>query len=195
MRILYIILLSFVCMFSFSSYSSFHGGDDDDNNKSYKKDDDDKGKGDDDDNGNSGGYGNSNNNYLEVNANRNLYFKCSSPSDLEQPQILNNAIGLKFKTKNSNCSIYAKVSNYSVPRRGNANDIPLQLAWNSDNSPNAYNLIKQPITLTKFDQRLFVQPKKSQTFHFSYDLRLKELGYDYPAGRYNFTILFTMTQP
>lgn len=171
MRVFFLILFSFVTMFAFSSYK---GGDDDDGGG--------KGKG-------------KNDAYLEVNTNRGLSFKCTKPEDLEQTQVINNAITLKFKTKKSNCSIHAKVTNYTVPRGGNSSVIPLELLYSSSNSSNATNLITQPIQLTRYDQQLFVQPKKSQTFQFRYDLRLKPLGYESPAGRYNFTVLFTMTQP
>lgn len=187
MRVFFIILFSFVAMFACSSYTG--GGDDDDDDKkgSYKKSDD-------DDNGNGGGNG-KNDAYLEVNTNRSLSFTCTKPEDLEKTQVINNAITLKFKTKKSNCTIFAKVSNYTVPRGGNTSIIPLELQHSSNNSSNVSSLITRPIQLTRYDQKLFVQPKKSQTFQFRYDLRLMPLGYESPSGRYNFTILFTMTQP
>lgn len=142
-----------------------------------------------------GGGKDDNQNYMEVNTGGVLSFSCNSPEHFENKQIINNAISLKFKTKDSDCSIYAKISQLNTPSSASTSDISLYLDWTSDNSHDATALQTDPVRLTSTDQRLFVQPKKSQTFHFNYNLELGPLSYDAPAGQYTFTILFTMTQP
>lgn len=172
-------LLVIVSMFLvlFSSTSFVNKGDDDDDNG--------KGKGNDKDN---------NQHYLQVNTHQGLNFICSTPAQLENPQTINNALTLTFKSKKKQCSMHVKVSSYNIPRGADRNNVPLELLWTSDNSPNAYNVVKT-MQLSRHDQQLFVQPARSQTYHFRYDLRLKALGYDYPSGHYNYTLMFTMTQP
>lgn len=140
------------------------------------------------------GGGNSNQNYFDVEATSSLHFTVSQPSHFENVQTINNAFKFKFKTKNSNCRVSAKVSNYTVPRGASTNTIPLELHHSSNNSNSVSSLVYN-LHLTNYDQQLFAQKKANQTFHFSYDLNLLPLGYDYPEGQYNFTILFTMTQP
>ncbi len=185
MRYLYILaLILFTGVYTFSSGSSFYGDDDDDKN-SGKKDDD-------DDNGNGGG---SKHNYMEVNTQANLQFTATRPDDFENTQTVQNAIKLQLKTKNSNSSVYARITDYSTPSGADRANIPLALKHRLDNSGNTYNLVTSPLQLTYQDQRLFVQPKSNQAYNFFYDLQLMPLGYDYPEGQYNFTIMFTMTQP
>lgn len=140
------------------------------------------------------GEKNDNQNYLQVNTNLGLNFSCATPSDLENPQTISNAITLTFKSKKQDCSMHVKVSAYNIPKGADPNNIPLELLYASDNSPNAANIIRT-VALNKFDQQIFMQPARAQTFHFKYDLRLKALGYDFPSGHYNFVLLFTMTQP
>lgn len=182
----YLCILSLVIIFS--SYTYVQASSDAVAGDISKKDDDNKGNG-------KGNGNNDNQNYLEVNVNSTLSFSCETPEDLENVQTINNAFRLKFKTKNSDCSIYAKVSNFTTPSGGNPSDIPLELQYISDNSSSAYSLIRTPVKLTNVDQRLFVQPRKSQTFQYYYDLRMAPVGYDFRAGQYSYTITFTMTQP
>jgi lipopolysaccharide export system protein LptC len=185
MRYLYVLaLVLFTGMYTFSNGYVIHGGgDDDDDKKNEKKDDDD-----------SGGSG-SNNNYLEVNTQTSLQFSVTQPEQFENVQTVHNAIKLQFKTKSKNADIYAKVADYSPPSGADRANIPIALKHSQDNSGNAYSLVTTPLQLTYQDQRLFVQPKANQAFNFFYDLQLLPLGYDYPEGQYNFTIMFTMTQP
>lgn len=209
MRYVWIVVIILITSLYTYPQGMYRGGDDDDDNKKYKNDDDDdnkgkgKGKGDDDDRGGDdddddrGGDDDwsSNQNYMEVNTNRSLSFTCSKPEHLENKQTLNNAISLKFKTKNSNCTVYAKLSQLNKPSSASLSDVKLYLDWTSDNSKNAASLLRDPVLLTQTDQRLFIQYRSSQTFHFNYDLELGPVGYEAPAGQYSYTILFTMTQP
>lgn len=150
--------------------------------------------GDDDDDDDDGG-GSEKNNYLEVGVNSSMNFTVSDPSHFENTQTIVNALNLKFNTQKSNCSVYAKVSAYTTPSGADRTTIPIELQHRLNDSKNVTNLVTDPIQLTYADQRLFVQPKKNSDFNFYYDLRLKPLGYNYPEGQYNFTLLFTMTQP
>lgn len=205
MRYLY---AAFLIMFS--SLYAFSGGnvtdigkdDDDKGGYGYGRDDDDRGYGkdDDDDDRGGGGYGNDDDddsgggkNSFEVQANSGLNFTISQPSHFENKQTIFNALKIKFKTKSSNCSVYAKVINYNTPRDA-PQDIPLELEHRNNNSKDVYGLAYK-VHLSQYDQRLFVQKKDNRNFNFFYDLNLLPLGYDYPEGQYNFTILFTMTQP
>lgn len=179
-------------MYTYSQ--SMHAADYD--SSTYKgDDDDDNGNGNGNGNNDNNGNGGDNQNYLEVTANTNLSFTCSSPQQLENTQTLPNAISLKFKTKSSDCSVYAKISAFNKPSAANFSDFKLYLDWTNDNSQNAQQKLQDPVLLTMTDQRLFVQPKKSQAFHFDYNLQLGAMGYEAPAGQYTYTILFTMTQP
>lgn len=194
MRYLYVIGLMLVT--GLYTFSDGRGGrDDDDDKKSYHDDDKYKNDDDDDDNGGSNGNGNSNQNYLEVSVNSLCNFTCSMPEHLENEQTINNAVSLKFKTKNSDCSIYAKIGSYSYPYGASFSTLDFRLKYRSDNSSNVQSLVTNAIRLSQTDQRLFRQPKRSQTFHFYYDAVLGPLGYEAPTGRYDFTVIFTMTQP
>ena len=179
MRYLYILALILVTgLYTFSSGSSFYG-DDDDKNSGKKKNDDDDGDG-------------SKHNYLEVNTQANLQFTATQPEDFENTQTVPNAVKLQLKTKNSNSSVYARITDYTTPNGADKANIPLALKHRQDNSGNTYNLVTTSLQLTYQDQLLFVQPKSNQAFNFFYDLQLMPLGYEYPEGQYNFTIMFTM---
>lgn len=134
-------------------------------------------------------------NNLQLYTNTGLNFTCSDPAELENDQTIAGAITLVVRTKSSNCSIYARMSSFLGPSGFVTGTYPIQLDWISDNSPNAGNLVTSAFTLTSSDQRLFTQSKTSKTYSFNYNLILKAPGYTYPPGHYNFTILFTMTQP
>lgn len=175
MKPLLVIVSMFLVLLSSSSFTN--KGDDDDNNG--------KGKGNGKDN---------NQHYLQVNTHRGLNFTCSTPSELENPQTINSALTLTFKSKKKQCSMHVKVSSYNIPRGADPNNIPLELLWTSDNAQGTMNLVRT-LSLSKYDQQLFALPAKSQTYHFRYDLRLKALGYDFPSGHYNYVLMFTMTQP
>lgn len=185
-RILYVLALLLITgMYTFSNGYALHGnggGDDDDDDKKEKKDDDDSGD------------GSSNNNYMEVTTQTSLQYTVTQPEHFENTQTLQHAVKVHFKTKNKNAVVYAKVADYSTPSGADRSSVPIALKHRQNNSGNAYSLVTNPLQLTYEDQRLFVQPKANQAFNFFYDLQLLPIGYDYPEGQYNFTIMFTMTQ-
>ena len=124
----YLFVAALILMAGVYTYSSSHtvykGHDDDDGNE--------HGNGHGNGHGNNEGGGN-NQNYLEVSTNSSLSFTLSQPSQFENTQTLFNAFKLKFKTKNSNCSMYARVSSYNVPRGASSNNIPLELSHRNNN--------------------------------------------------------------
>lgn len=134
-------------------------------------------------------------NYLQLFTNMGLNFTLNEPSDVENIQTLSNAITLKVRTQ-TNCSVYARISSYNVPSGFYIVDSPLQLDWVSDNSSTTGNLVTGAFDLSTFDQRLFTQTKTGgNVYYYNYNLVLQPVGYDYPPGNYNFTLMFTMTQP
>lgn len=135
------------------------------------------------------------NNYLEVITNTSLNFTCDAPEDLENDQTINNAITLRVRSRNSNCTISARLSTYIGPAGFSTTTYPLQLDYTSTNSTRSYNLNANPITLTTSNLTLFNQYNSNSVFNYYYNLIFKAPGYTYPLGQYNFVILFTMTQP
>jgi len=135
------------------------------------------------------------NNYFQVLTNTGLNFNLDEPNDIENGKTLTNALTLRLKTKNQNCSVYARLYNYSAPAGFYPSSSPLYLDWTSDNSNNAGNLVTTSNSIESYDKLLFTQPKSATVFSYYYNLYLSAVGYDYPPGNYNFTLLFTMTQP
>ncbi len=135
------------------------------------------------------------NNYLEVITNTSLNFTCDAPEDLENDQTINNAITLRVRSRNSNCTISAKLNTFLGPSGFSTTTYPLQLDYTSTNSTRAYNVNTNPVTLTMSNLTLFNQYSSNSIFNYYYNLILKAPGYTYPLGQYNYVILFTMTQP
>lgn len=140
-------------------------------------------------------YAQNSNNYLQVNTNTGLNFVCNSPESLENDQTISGAFTVMVRSKNRNCSIYAKVSSFIGPSGFSTTIYPIQLDYTSTNSNKASNIVSTALTLTSVDQRLFTQSSSNNLFSYYYNLILKAPGYTYPLGHYNFVILFTMTQP
>lgn len=136
-----------------------------------------------------------NQNYLEVNSSGNLNFTVNEPADFENKQTLYNAIRLKFKSKDEDCSMYVRVSEYIVPSGASRSSVPLEIELKSNDAKKLKSVVNGPIQLTTTDRLLFTVDKASNTNNFDYDLSLLPLGYSYPEGQYRFTITFTMTQP
>jgi hypothetical protein len=148
--------------------------------------------GDDDDDNNKG---NSNKeDYFEVEVQTGLNFVVDQPEDFERTDVKVNAVKLNVRSKKDPCTIYARISSYNTPNGADRSNIPIELQHRSDNSSKAYNLVTTPVQLTTTDQRLFNQTKNNKELNYYYDVRLMPLGYDYPEGQYNFSILYTMTK-
>lgn len=139
------------------------------------------------------------NNYVNVNA-YSTSFSLASVTDLETQKIKSNAFQIMAVSKsNDQFNLYARVSS-STSSTGT--QMPASLLSVKLNSINpALSASYNTITLSTNDQ-LIQQIQTSWLFWLfyssitlNYDLQLGPVGYDYPPGNYNFTILFTMTQP
>jgi len=138
------------------------------------------------------------NNYIQIFANTGLNFSITDATNIETDQTLNNAITIRVKSKTSNCSVYAKISSYSYPSSYVPTSSLIALDWTGDNSNKDYSLNQSAILLQPYDQLLFTQrkmPSSSNVYDFYYNLVFKSPGYSLVPGNYNFTIMFTMTQP
>lgn len=134
-------------------------------------------------------------NYLQIQSNTGWNFVCNSPTTLENDQVITNAFTLRVKSKNKNCLIYCRMSSYNVPNGASIVNNPVMIDWTSDDANQVSNLVTQPLNIKQVDQLLFSMSKSNQVSSFYYDLRLQAPGYEYVPGNYNFTLLFTMTQP
>lgn len=135
-------------------------------------------------------------NYLTLSTNAILSFYLNSPEDLEQTQTIYNALTMSIKTRSRNAMLSARLSFANAPAGVNVNDL-IGLQFVSSNSNNYSLSTPNPIYLNSVDQTLFYQPKhtNNQFKNFNYNLLLKPLGFDVAPGNYNFTLLFTMSQP
>ncbi|MBS1771835.1 MAG: hypothetical protein JST82_03170 [Bacteroidetes bacterium] len=140
-------------------------------------------------------YSQNSTNNLNVTANTSFNYVCNSISTLENSQTTVGALTVAVKSKSTACSIYAKISSFIGPSGFTTSTYPIQLDYTSTNASGVSNLISSALTLTSADQRLFSQSKNGATFYYYYNLILTGVGYSYPVGHYNFTIMFTMTQP
>jgi hypothetical protein len=124
-------------------------------------------------------------------------FIINDATKIETPQVISNAFMLSVYSKTHNCSVYARISSWTVPTGFIPTSSPLALDFNSTTAPSsAYsNLYTQPLTLSTTNQLLFSQYKSSLTRTYFYNINLDALGYDYIPGTYNWEITFTMTQP
>jgi hypothetical protein len=135
-------------------------------------------------------------NYLVLNTNAILSFYLNSPEDLEQTQTIYNALTVSVTTRSKNAVLSARLAFANAPAGANVNDL-IGLQFASSNSNNYSLSSANPIYLTSVDQTLLYQPKhtNNQSKNFNYNLLLKPLGFDAAPGNYNFTLLFTMSQP
>lgn len=134
-------------------------------------------------------------NNISVTTNVPLNFIISSPNDLENDMVIQNAITISVTSKSTACNIYARITSFNTPPGVYSTSGLLALDWTSDNSNKDYNLIPGETLLTTNDIELFDQHKHPHTFDYNYNLILKAPGYNFVEGNYSFTIQFTMTQP
>jgi len=138
------------------------------------------------------------NNYFQIISTASLNYLLSSPSDVETPYVATNAIGLRVFSKNNNCTVYARLNSFTYPTGFSPTNGLFALKWNYDISNKDYNLVTSTIPLSNTDQFLFNQkkmPSNANTYDYFYDLIFTTPGYLLVPGIYNFSILFTMTQP
>lgn len=121
-----------------------------------------------------------------------------SPANLENNQTISNAIIIRVRSKSSNCTIYARLTNLIFPSGFSMPSGFLKLDWTYDNSNKDYNLVTTPISLETTDKFLFSQkkmPASANYYDYYYDLSMTPPAYAMIPGSYSFNILFTMTQP
>lgn len=144
------------------------------------------------------GFSQTSSNYLQLVTGTSWNFACNTAADLETAKTISNAFTIKVRTRAKSCSVYVKLSSYTLPSGAAPSFNPLYIDFNSDTSPNAYNEASS-IGLQTYDQLMFNQPKMNATpayYSFNYNLRLAALGYtDFIPGTYYYTLTFTMTQP
>ena len=135
-------------------------------------------------------------NNLTLTTNAILSFYLNSPEDLEQTQTIYNALTMSIKTRTRNAVLSARLSFANAPAGVNVNDL-IGLQFASSNSNNYSLPSPNPVYLNWVDQPLLYQPKhtNNQFKTFNYNLLLKPLGFNAAPGNYNFTLLFTMSQP
>lgn len=131
--------------------------------------------------------------YLQVSTLRNLNFNVNRASHFDRTRTKSYAIQLKLRSKNQNASVYARITNYNAPKNA-PGLIPIALEHKSNTAKNEYGLINT-LKLTTSNQRLFAIKKNNQDATFYYDFVFQPIDYTYPEGTYEYTILFTMTQP
>lgn len=134
-----------------------------------------------------------NNNYILV-AGGATNFDLSTAVSLENVQTNSNAISITVKSKNTNYDLYAMLYGYSSSNGVVLPSNLLALKLNSVNPSQSANY--NTITLGSSNQLLDQgSTKGNKTVTYMYDLMLNPIGYDYPPGNYNVSILFTLTQP
>lgn len=135
-----------------------------------------------------------NNNFITVTPS-NVSFSLNSAAALEANSTITNAFTIVNKSRGGAYSVYVKISarsqSTSTPIPYNSLGVKLNTApaGQTGNFNNIY--------LSTFDQ-LIIQATATSgngTHSWKYDLLLKPLGYSIMPGSYNFTLLFTMTQP
>ena len=137
-------------------------------------------------------------NNVEIITNNNLTYWVMSPEHLENSQTISNAIIVRVKSKNSNCTIFARLTNLSFPSGFSMPSGFIKLDWSYDNSNKDYNLVTTPISLETSEKFLFNQKKMPSSvnyYDYYYDLIMTPPAYSMVPGSYSFNLLFTMTQP
>lgn len=134
-------------------------------------------------------------NYISVST-LPLQFNLATVYDLENTKIIQNAITLNIKSRQSS-SVYLRVSN-STNTSGTplpANKLSIQLSGFDISNVSAP--VTNKIFLSTQDQLIIYDKnktdKKDGDFYY-YNLFLEPIGYDYAPGNYTFTLLFTLTQ-
>jgi hypothetical protein len=138
------------------------------------------------------------NNYITLQVNAGLNFNVNTTTELENTTTISNAFTIKVLNNSNAAHVYVRISAWNYPANWTpVNYYPLEVAWASDNSPNATS-VAGTTTVTLNNQLLFQQPKHTgyTPYSFNYNLKLLPLGYeDYVPGNYNYTFTFTMTEP
>ncbi len=125
----------------------------------------------------------------------NVGFNINSASALESTSTITNSFKVTCRSRNGAYSVYLKISarsqstNTPIPY----NSLGVKLNAAATGQTGNFN----DIYLSTIDQLIIQGTATSGTrvHDWTYNLLLKPLGYNIKPGSYNFTLLFTMTQP
>jgi len=142
-------------------------------------------------------FGQNKNHYLEV-ISYNPSFSFSNVTDLETQKVRSNALQLNMVSRSQNINLSARVYTTSGPNgtgfapslfflRLNSISPSLPASYSTIALSNADQLVQAVQTPSNFWQN-------NSMISLNYDLLLGPIGYNYPAGSYTTTILFTMTE-
>jgi hypothetical protein len=134
--------------------------------------------------------------YLFITANAPIDFSYNTADELIQDKIISNAFELKLNSKAKTCSVYANLLFSGSVSNGITNQLALKL--NHKNSASAVTTTTEIPLIPQAAQMLFTQPQmpaNSSYYSFSYDLILHHSTSFINPANYNFSIIFTMTQP
>ena len=134
------------------------------------------------------------NNYMTVTP-TSVSFSLTSATAIESNQSITNAFTIVNRSRNGTYSVYVKISARS---QSTTTPIPYNsLGVKLNTAPAGQTGNFNNIYLSTIDQ-LIIQGTATSgngTHSWKYNLLLKPLGYSIKPGSYNFTLLFTMTQP
>jgi hypothetical protein len=134
------------------------------------------------------------NNYMTVTPTA-VSFTLNTATALESNSTITNAFTIVNRSRNGAYSVYVKISARS---QSTTTPIPYNsLGVKLNTAPTGQTGNFNSIYLSTFDQ-LIIQGTTTSgnaTHSWKYNLLLKPLGYSIMPGSYNFTLLFTMTQP
>jgi hypothetical protein len=140
-----------------------------------------------------------NKNYLSFGLDVAPNFTLNSTSLLESPQTISNSFHLTVRTERNNASVYASIPSditTSTSTAMSAGNIKLNLNHTDCPAANQSSVNNNDIPMSTSNTLLFKQIKKGGLIaDWYYDVIIPALGYNYAPGDYDFTFLFTLTQP
>jgi len=136
-------------------------------------------------------------NNLSLTVNQPLIFSYNFADELVHDKIINNALELKVRSAQYNTNIYANLSLTGGDISQFTQQISLRLRNKTSISAAAGS--NTDIYLGNAPALLFYQPRMVDNttpyYSFYYDVVMHPFTYQVRPGTYNFSILFTMTQP
>ena len=135
--------------------------------------------------------------FISYSANAPISFNLNSTNDLLSPQTITNAFCLSTQSKSKNAYYYVQASSST----STSTPMPVSnmiLSFYSTTCPSGgyTSLNTADIALSVSSQLLFEQFRQHvMPYNFCYSVKIPAVGTTYRAGTYNFSILFTMTEP
>jgi hypothetical protein len=125
----------------------------------------------------------------------NVSFNIGTAAALEATTTITNSFKVTCRSRNGIYTVYLKIS-----ARSQSTNTPIpynSLGVKLNAAPTGVSGNFNEIYLSTIDQLIIQGPGTSGTrvHDWTYNLLLKPLGYNIKPGSYNFTLLFTMTQP